>query len=170
MLDLGPASPATVAFYAPYRCRVRFADAQTGLADMARRWPMESAQAASELRQALSLDAQRPWQLVLLWDLLDYLPGELLTGLIEELAPALADGAYLHGFVTDGPQTVPDCPPIYQILGRDTLYRWVQPSAGRQAPPRYSPWHLQRYMPGVSQEASRQRRDRRQEHLLRFSR
>lgn len=170
VLDLGPASPATVAFFNPYPCRVGFADAQASLMDMAHRWPMDPTLAWYELKEAVSVDPQRPWQLVLLWDLLDYLPGELLARLMDRLAPGLADGAYLHGFVTDGPQTVPDTPPIYQILGRDTLYRWVDPSAGRRSPPRYSPWHLQRHMPGTVQEASRQRRDGRQEHLLRFSR
>jgi hypothetical protein len=169
VLDLGPATPATVAFFASYPCRVGFADGLDRLAAMARQWPMDPTIAWYDLRELLPVDPERPWNLVLLWDLLDYMPGALLERFMERLRPGLAAGARLHGFVTTGPQTVPARPSPYQILARDTLYRWVDPATGRQAPPRYSPWHLQRHMPGVVQESSRQRRDARQEHLLRLS-
>jgi len=168
VLDLGPATSATVAFYASSRCRVGFADSLNRLADMAREWPMDPTLARDELREALPIHPERPWRLVLLWDLLDYMPGAMLERFIERLRPGLAAGACLHGFVTTGPQTVPARPPAYEILARDRLCRWVGPGTGRQAPHRYSPWHLQRYMPGVVQESSRQRRDARQEHLLRL--
>jgi len=168
VLDLGPATTSSVGFYAAYPCRVGFADAFDGLADMARQWPMDPTVVWYDLRQLIPVDPERPWRLVLLWDLLDYVPGGLLEPFMDRLRHGLAPGARLHGFVTTGSQSVPERPPIYQILARDSVDRWIDPGSSHRSPPRYSPWHLQRHMPGLVQESSRQRREARQEHLLRL--
>lgn len=168
VLDLGPATPSTVEFYTDYRCRVGFADALDTLASLGGQEPLDPQTARHAVEQAVPLDSQRPWRLVLLWDLLDYLPGAILEQLAAHLKQALVPGALVHGFVTDGPQTVPGRPAVYEILDRDALQRSVDQATGRRSPPRYSAWHLQHHMPGFQQETSRQRRDASQEHLLRL--
>jgi len=107
------------------------------------------------------------WQLVLLWDLLDYLPGNALAGLGDALRPALGPKARLHGFVTSQNTQVPAQPAVYELRAGDRVVRHVRGEATRQAT-RFTPWDLKQRLSGFDIDASRQRRDGRQEHLFIF--
>lgn len=166
VLDLGPASPATLRFFGELRCRLGVADAVAELAGLAATLPAGSPELPARLDPLLPPAAGRPWQVVLLWDLLDYLPTGMLERLGDALAPHLAPAALLHGFVGTAATPVPDPPAVYEIESAEQLRR--HHAGGERAPARHTPWHIQRHLAGVAIERSRLHRDGRQEHLLRW--
>lgn len=166
VLDLGPARPGNLAFFNGFRCRLGVADALGELAGMAASLAPGDPEVAARLQAILPPIPPRPWQLVLLWDVLDYLPTAMLERLGEALAPAMAPGALLHGFVSTGSAPLPDPPAVYDIESVERLRRHHQ--GGERAPARHTPWHIQRHLAGVAIERSRLHRDGRQEHLLRW--
>ena len=170
VLDMGRAQPTTLGFFRHYRCRVGVADALEELAELGRSGTTDPTLLWYELRDLIPVDSERPWDLVLLWDVLDYLPGPLLEAVTLHLQPGLSAGARLHGFVATSATPVPALPPAYEVLTRERLRRRIVDDGQEGVPPqRHTPWHLQRYMPGVALERSRQRRDGRQEHLMRYA-
>lgn len=166
VLDMGRAQPTTLSFFRHYRCRVGVADALEGLAELGRSGTTDPTLIWYELRELVPVDVARPWNLILLWDLLDYLPGPLLEAVTRHLQSGMTSGTRLHGFVATAATPVPAIPPGYEVLTRERLRRRVRDGTGGVTPQRHTPWHIQRYMPGVSIERSRQRRDGRQEHLM----
>jgi len=166
VLDLGPASPATLQFFGGFRCRLGFADALAELAALAARLPAGSPDLQRRLEPLLPSAAGRPWQVVLLWDLLDYLPTGWLERLGEVLGPLLAPAAVLHGFVATAAAPVPDPPAVYEVESAEQVRR--QHAGGECVPARHTPWHIQRHFGGVAIERSMLHRDGRQEHLLRW--
>lgn len=161
VLDLGPARPATLAFFGGFPCRLGVADALAALAAAD-----GDREAIAERLSGLLPESPRPWQLVLLWDALDYLEPAGLEALADALGPRLARGALLHAFVSTASAPVPDPPAVYEIRSESELRRRHQ--GGQRAPSRHTPWHIQRHLGGVSIERSRLHRDGRQEHLLRW--
>lgn len=166
VLDLGPARPATLAYFRHTRCRLTVAEALAGLAALGEEVEPEPTLLWYRLRELLPVAPERPWQRVLLWDALDYLPIALLEPFAARLASGLADGAMLHAFLTASGATMPAAPPVYSILDEGRLTR--ERATGTRPAPRHSPWHLQRHMAGFIVERSILHRDGRQEHLIRF--
>lgn len=167
VLDIGPARPATLSFFRHTRCRLTVADALPGLAALGEESDPEPKLVRYRLKELLPVAAERPWQRVLLWDVLDYLPASLLEAFAARLASSLADGAVLHGFLTASGATVPADPPVYSILDDNRLA--CERAPGIRPAPRHSLWYLQRNMPGFVVDRSVLHRNGRQEHLIRFN-
>lgn len=89
VLDLGPARPSHLRIFAEVSPRIRFADLLTRAGT--REW-------AGALR-ALPDQAEHPYDVLLLWDVLDRLSPEARGPLVARLGARSAPGARLHALV-----------------------------------------------------------------------
>jgi predicted TPR repeat methyltransferase len=108
ILDLGPAQPATVSLFSNFRCRLEIADIAEGLSSLD-----EEDETPEALRnKAESLLPERrdePTDLVLCWDLLNYLNPPALKALMTCVAERGPRADRLFGLAHAG-DTQPLCP------------------------------------------------------------
>ena len=99
VLDIGPTSSSNINFLTEKGCSVYMADPLHDLATGDWQQPDQPVDAEKFLDDSLKI-AGRRFELVLLWDALDYLPEELLQPMVDRLAAAMEPGgvllAYFH--------------------------------------------------------------------------
>lgn len=141
ILDLGPASPATVALLTPFRCRLDIADLADGLDAL----NAESDRAGLDQRIAELLPAprQEPVDIVLCWDLLNYLHKPALTALMDVLAGRGRQGTRIHFLVAYSDSRMPARPGRWSPLADSRLVVSPVTREERDAP-RYTPEDLGR--------------------------
>lgn len=162
VLDLGPAVGANLDFLAArYRCRLQFADLW-GSAP-AHRFADPEADPAALFAELLPLDGP-PFDLVLAWDLLNYLRREQIRALAERLAPACRPGGRLFAMVLTG-REIPRRPLTYEMRpGGELVYR--DAGGPTRAGPRYRPAEIDDLTPGFAVDRSYLLRHGVQEYLL----
>ncbi|MEZ5331530.1 MAG: methyltransferase domain-containing protein [Thermoanaerobaculia bacterium] len=158
ILDLGPANGANVAYLSRYACTLHIADLYrtVGAADGENEEVLERA-----------FDRQIPqgtFDLVLAWDLFDYLGRTGLQALGRQLAQRTAPGGLLFALVSFHPR-IPDRPHRFQIVDPETL-RYGDPSGLERPAPGYREPDLIRLMPGFEVGGSYLLRHGVQEYLL----
>jgi len=97
VLDLGPGASSSLRVYSRFARWVRFADVLTAAS---------SPSGWAEVLGALPPLAERPFDLVIAWDVLDRLPAEKRPKLVERLAEITAPGARLF-LLSAAPDVVP---------------------------------------------------------------
>lgn len=95
VLDLGPALPETIAWFSGTRCRLHVADL---FADLPLAWEQEAPDYLAEIRALLQLPARARLDVVLFWDIFNYLPAEAIAALQAVLRPCLHAGTRGHAF------------------------------------------------------------------------
>ncbi|MFV8835572.1 hypothetical protein [Aquisalimonas sp.] len=165
VLDIGPPRSANVAFFSSFRCRLGIGDALTDLVAIngvdGRGEAMERLQAILPERLFGGTD------LILCWDLLDYLDANAIRYLASHLRALVSPGAALHAIVGYGVSSIPSSPVGYR-LENEGFRRSAAPTddPGRK-PPRHSSGELQRLMPDWRVERSVLLRSGFQEYMLR---
>ena len=162
VLDLGPAVGANLEFLSSrYRCRLQFADLW-GSAPV-HRFADPEADPAALMAELLPLESP-PFDLVLAWDLLNYLRREQIRALAEHLAPACRPGGRLFAMVLTG-REIPRRPLTYEMRpGGELVYRGA---GGPTRPgPRYRPAEIDDLTPGFTVDRSYLLRHGVQEYLL----
>lgn len=165
VLDLGPPSGSTVAFFNGFRCRLGIAGVTSALpgldaeADAARR--------RRYLQKLLPAETFGGTDLVLCWDLLNYLRPPTISAFMEHVGSLMPPGAVLHALVAYGAASLPE-PPQRLVLRPDG---WVSRagagSPGTRPAPRYATGELQRLMPGFRVDRVMLLRNGTQEYLFR---
>lgn len=164
VLDLGSVRPETVALLTPFRCRLEIADLADGLEALDQEPDRELLR---ERAQALLPPArQEPIDIVLCWDLLNYLQRPALSALIECIAARMRPGAYAHALIVYTGTTMPARPSHFAPLADGRLIERVTTEARRNAP-RYSPEDLGKCMRGLRAESAMLLRNGMQEFLFR---
>ena len=164
VLDLGTVRSETVALLTPFRCRLEIADLADGLEaldaepDRDLRWKMAEA--------LLPPARSEPTDLVLCWDLLNYLQRPAITTLMECIAARLRPGALVHALIVYSGTTMPARPSQFAPLADGRLIELQTTDASRPAP-RYSPDDLARCMRGFRSESAMLLRNGMQEFLFR---
>jgi hypothetical protein len=97
VLDLGPGASSSLHVYSRFARWVRFADVLTA-AGLVSRWP--------EVLHSLPPHPERPFDLVIAWDVLDRLPAEHRPDLVKRLAEITAPDARLF-LLSAAPDVVP---------------------------------------------------------------
>jgi hypothetical protein len=164
VLDLGPAVGANLEFLsARYRCRLQIADLYASAGT--HRLADPEADPAPLFRDLLPLAGGPDYDLVLAWDLLNYLRREQIRALAEHLAPACRPGGRLFAMVLTG-REIPRRPLTYELrAGGDLVYR---DAGGATRPgPRYRPAEIDALTPGFTVDRSYLLRHGIQEYLLR---
>ncbi|WP_290649795.1 hypothetical protein [Aquisalimonas sp.] len=165
ILDIGPARSANVDYLSRFRCRLGIADAMPEL--LALNDDASAQSAESVLADMLPPDPFAGTDLILCWDLLDYLSHQGIRQLASHLRGLGGPGTALHALVAYGVSSMPAQPSGY-LLDADGLRSCPTPPGGSvRRPPRHSSGELQRLMPQWRVERSVLLRNGLQEYLLR---
>lgn len=164
VLDLGAARTQTIALLGRFRCRLDIAgldDALTRLADES-----DPDDLAARVEALLPPPRSEATDVVLCWDLLNYLPPPAMTALMSRIAARARSGALVHALIVYSETHMPDAPRC--IVPRDggrVLEMPTQPAERRA--PRYSPDDLCRSMSAWRIERAMLLRNGMQEFLFR---
>lgn len=164
VLDLGPARAETVALLTPFRCRLDIADLAEGL-DTLDQEP-DPALLREKVEALLPRPRQEPVDIVLCWDLLNYLQRPALTALMTCLSARMRPGAFAHLLIVYSGTTMPARPSRFAPLPDGRLIETPTTDARRNAP-RYSPEDLGKCLRGLRSESASLLRNGMQEFLFR---
>lgn len=170
LLDLGAASPANLDFYARFDGKISFADFYHGLGRV--RAQASSTGGELDLTSLFPRGGEERSDLILAWDLLNYLrPGEL-ERFMDGLAPFCRPGTALHAFVYTM-KDMPASPIRYRIEDEKTLVYEDVPGEGRgrghrRPCPRYHEQELVKRLAGFAVESRFQLRNGIVEYVLSF--
>ena len=166
VLDLGAAHAATISAFGRFRCRLGIVDLAEGLAAL--NADVDPRTVLRPLVDALLLPRGREaTDVVLCWDLINYLTPPALTAVMECIAARCKRGALAHGLVYYSAQRMPERPGSFVPMDDHRLLNLAAPGGERLAP-RYSPEDLARCMPRYTVERGRLLRNGMQEFLFRL--
>lgn len=152
VLDLGPAQAATIDFLNHFRCRLDIADLPVSIAALNNE---EDADRRRQLAEAaLPERVTESTDIVLCWDLLNYLQRPALTALMDRIAARSQPGTLVHSLIVYSGHKMPERPgPYYPVYSPDdetlTSTRLANiRMTGKEGPaPRYTPDDLKHCMP-----------------------
>lgn len=168
VLDLGRAREGTVALFSAYRCRLDVVDLPSQLA-MLPGLEQEDAPEAVErwLDGLLPPTRGESVDLVLCWNLLNYLPAGVIEALGRRLAERASPRARLHALIEYQAKQMPALPASFAPAGFELV---ADPANGDEATipaPRYSPKELEKRLPGFGSEKTMLLGNGMQEYLYR---
>jgi len=103
---------------------------------------------------------------VLFWDLLDYLPVEAIKPLMRRISGMMQPGGLAYVLVSQQ-RMIPDAPAVIEVV-REDLLRFVHPAPSNKKAPQHAPKKLEQYMPGFALEKLYLLQNGVQEHLFVF--
>ena len=166
VLDLGSARTANLEFFSRYGGRLTVADFYSSLR------PARAAAASDEARKRkafaklLDYEPSTKFDLILAWDLLNYLSPDEHEYLMSALEPFCLAGTSVHAFVATLKE-MPPAPSVYWIEDEKTL--GYEAREGRPRPcPRYLEQDLLKRMPGLSVEYRYQLRNGMLEYVFSY--
>lgn len=165
VLDLGLARAETVALFSPFRCRLDVADLAEGLDQITAE--SDPALLPALVEQLLPPRRNEPTDIVLCWDLLNYLSKPALTVLMDNLASRARPGTRVHFMVVYSGTRMPERPNHYAPKADGMLLTIPVSRKDREAP-RYSSEDLSRCLRGYVVESSVLMRNGMQECLYRL--
>jgi len=165
VLDLGAVRSATIRAFGGYRCRLEFVELADGLDALNGEIdPRRIRQCADKLLPARRTEAI---DVVLCWDLLNYLNQPALTAVMECIALRCKRGALAHGLIYYSAKAMPERPTTFVPVDDQRIQQLTTPGRERPAP-RYSPEDLARCMPRYTVERGRLLRNGMQEFLFKL--
>jgi hypothetical protein len=165
VLDLGAARTETVRLFGQYRCRLDIAELADAVdmlnAEESPRRLRELAEAALPGRRRESTD------LILCWDLINYLKRPALTAVMEAIAIRSRPGSLAHALVYYSARRMPQRPSCFVPLDEQRIANVGAVQPERDAP-RYSPEDLAICMPRYAVDRARLLKNGMQEFLFRL--
>jgi hypothetical protein len=163
--DLGAARGPTIRALGRFRCRLEIVDLAEGLDSLNGETDVRRMRQRAE--QLLPARGSEPVDVVLCWDLINYLNQPALNALMESIALRCKRGALAHGLVYYSTKAMPDRPSVFVPIDDQRIAHRVV--GGRERPaPRYTPEDLARCMPRYSVERGRLLRNGMQEFLFKL--
>ncbi len=98
VLELGRAQPETVDFFSRFKCRLQFADLYSASSLLQEQVERTEAELAVGFRETMDLPKGASFDLILLWDILQFLTGPAIRALCGVLEPHLHANTRAHGF------------------------------------------------------------------------
>jgi hypothetical protein len=164
VLDLGTAQTRTLSLFSQFRCRIDIADIADEIPALAAQ--TKPAGLAAAVEALLPRPGPEPADIVLCWDLLNYLERPALAALMAGIAKRLRPGALAHGLIVYRESRMPQQPGRYVPLEDFRLLNLAARGPDRVAP-RYSQEDLTRCMPDYVIERGRLLSNGMQEFLFR---
>ncbi len=149
VLDLGAAHAQTIALFGQFSCRMDIADVADGLDSL-----NGSTDSQILLDAAESLLPRRrtePTDIVLCWDILNYLERPALQALMSRIAARARPGTLVHALIVYSDTHMPEKPGNYVPQQEYGLLN-VSAQTDNRVAPRYSPDDFGRHMPAYSIE------------------
>ncbi|MEX0730924.1 MAG: class I SAM-dependent methyltransferase [Aquisalimonadaceae bacterium] len=165
ILDLGPPGSSKLEFFSGFRCRLGIAGVAAALPELD-----EQTDAAGRQRLLKEMLPERSFggtDLVLCWDLLNYLRPPAIGALMEHVHGLLREGAMVHALVAYSASALPEPPQPMDLRSDGWVDRSGQTSPDTRPAPRYSTGELQRLMPGFQVERAMLLKNGTQEYLFR---
>jgi len=159
VLDLGSASSANIAFFS--HCSLYVADLFRTLRE---RSGLPAQQALPFDRDLNSLLPEGCFDIILCWDLLNYLSSSQMQILGQHLASRSRPGCRIFAFIAPHGQ-IPDLPRRYEVLAADEI-RYVDGPASLRKAPGYREPELNQWIAPFSVESSFLLRHGMQEYIL----
>lgn len=164
ILDLGPAVGRNVQYLGRFAPKIHIADLYNTLKLLKSRRGPDRSRFAKILDRDLPRAGGRPIDLILAWDLLNYLERPLLTQLSEHLEKLCRRESLLFALIANQRQ-ISDTPIQFLIIDADTL-RYETGSRKTRLAPQYKEPDLDRLMPSFEVETSYLLRNGMQEYVL----
>ena len=146
ILDFGPALQGNLKFWSPYASRICYEDFYRTWEDLGFPKPADGSFDASTLRDLFSFDRDDRFDIILTWDIFNYLEPDqtqAIAGFLSRYCPA---GALLFALFSFSP-SIPAHPNRFRILGPEqVLYEKVGSSS--RPSPKHQPRDVARMMPG----------------------
>jgi hypothetical protein len=165
VLDLGAARTETIGVLSQFRCRLDIVELADGVDDL------NGDYTAKELRDRvealLPTRRREPTDVVLCWDLLNYLKRPALSMVMECIAARGRRGMLAHALVVYSAKKMPVRPACFVPVDEQHLKTVSAPQAERDAP-RYTPEDFALCMPRYTVERARLLRNGMQEFLFRL--
>lgn len=161
VLDLGPASGGNVSFFAGYGCRLYIADLFHTLRQRGGLPPEQAVPLDRELTTTLPDGC---FDLILCWDLLNYLSSSQMEILGRHLARRSRPGSRLFALVAPHGR-IPELPQRFEILS-ETEVRYTPQSAAQRPAPGHREPELNRWIAPFGVESSYLLRHGIQEYIL----
>lgn len=165
VLDLGAAHSATIRALGKFRCRLEIVDLAEGLDSL--NGEIDARRIRQRAEALLPARRSEPTDVVLCWDLINYLNQPALNAVMECIALRCKRGALAHGLVYYSAKAMPERPSTFIPIDDQHLLQQIQPGRERPAP-RYTPEDLARCMPRYNVERGRLLRNGMQEFLFRL--
>jgi hypothetical protein len=165
VLDLGAARTETIALLGQFPCRLDIADVADGIEALNEESDPKAMRAKAEA--LLPPKRNEPTDIVLCWDLLNYLRRPALATVMEAIATRGRRGMLAHCLVFYSAPQMPVRPSCYVPVDDSRLMNVGAPQPTRNAP-RYTPEDLGQCMPRYSVERARLLRNGMQEYLFRL--
>ena len=163
ILDLGPALGSNVGFFSHLPCSLFIADLHEALFPSTSNGVIRRRDSFDELLTA-ELPADNDFDLILAWDLLNYLDRDEMRSLSRHLASVCSPGAVLFALVTTR-KVMPNKPAVFRILEPARLSYELESGVRREAP-MYKEPELIRAMSEFSVESTFLLRNGMQEYLF----
>lgn len=164
VLDLGAAIGPNVSFVGRYAPKLYISDLYNTLRSRPGGLPRDPKQLERLFTQELPSSELGPFDLVLAWDLLNYLTGEQLASLGRHLARLCRQDSLVFALFTNSKE-MPSLPIGFRIIDTDTLAYTIDSDIGRRAPLFKEP-DLKRLLPDFEVETSFLLRNGFQEYVL----
>lgn len=163
ILDLGKASGSTVAFFSRLRCKLFVGDVIPTILSYQKSLPDDELPGLM-LPDMIGLDDLSELDLVMCWDIINYLDTHLIEAFSDSLHQLMANGGYLHAFIYTHKE-MPAKPGNYQIL--DASQMDVEYPVGSRIPaPGFAQRELGKLMRGFEIRQSRLLQSGLQEYLF----
>lgn len=165
VLDLGAARTETIGLLGRFRCRLDIVELADGVDELnACETPKQLRERAEKLLPARRREST---DVVLCWDLLNYLNRPALSTLMECIAARGRRGTLAHALVVYSARRMPAKPACFVPVDEQHLTNIAPPQAERDAP-RYTPEDFALCMPRYTVERARLLRNGMQEFLFRL--
>lgn len=166
VLDLGSARTANLDFFSRYGGRLTVADFYSGLRPARAASMNDNERKAKAFAELLHYESSTRFDLILAWDLLNYMTPQEHELLMTSLEPFCLPGTFLLAFVSTQ-REMPPAPSVYWIQDEETLV--YEEREGRPRPcPRYLEQDLLKRMPGLTVEYRYQLRNGMLEYVFSY--
>ncbi|MFW5453428.1 hypothetical protein [Thioalkalivibrio sulfidiphilus] len=145
LLDLGDAHGQTIEYFTGLPVRLAIASLTDDLLKLDPREDEETLQAHME--SLLTPEMVSACDLVMVWEVLNYLQPRVITALMSRLAQLLPAGAQVHGFVAYSMKTLPQTPRVLVPSADAGLQILAGQGHGTVQLSGYPSGELQRFMP-----------------------
>lgn len=162
VLDLGSAATPTIEYLCELQCKLYVEQ----FASLLEQLDMAGEDASAIINQLPSYAPGLHFDVVLAWDLLNYLNPPTLAALIARLSPFCKQGTLLFALISTGKQ-IPKVPVRFKIAGKDRLRYDFSLDRLRDGP-QYSTPALLKMLPDFSLVRSYLLQNNMQEYVLRF--
>ncbi len=164
VLDLGPASGSNVEFFSGFRCKIYVADLFDAPASKPAAEAKQGRVHPHQLHRQLVIEDGTHFDIVLAWDVLNYLKATALVELFGQLRQFCRQGTMVHALIW-GRREIPAKPMRFAITDdRHVTYEVSSPVT--RTNPRYAPREMERLMAGFHVSRSYLLRNGMQEYIF----